>query len=81
LGTIQRLSSVKVQNREDCCSDRAVPLLLEVSSDGKQWKQLARKNDVFTTWTAEFSSVEARWVRLRLARKGMLHLAGIDIYK
>ncbi len=81
LGTIQPFSSVKVKNREDCCSDRAVPLLLEVSSDGKQWKQLARKNDVFTTWTAEFASVEARWVRLRLARKGMLHLTGVDIYK
>lgn len=81
LGTIQRISSVKVDNREDCCSERAVPLLLEVSSDGKQWKQLARKNDVFTTWTAEFASVEARWVRLRLAKKGMLHLAGINIYK
>ncbi|HEU5076231.1 MAG TPA: discoidin domain-containing protein, partial [Polyangiaceae bacterium] len=81
LGTIQRLSSVKVKNREDCCSDRAVPLLLEVSNDGKQWKQLARKNDVFTTWHAEFPSAEARWVRLRLARRGMLHLAGFDVYK
>jgi len=81
LGTVQPLSSVKVKNREDCCSDRAVPLLVETSSDGKQWKQQARKNDVFTTWTAEFPRVDARWVRLRLARKGMLHLAGVDIYK
>jgi hypothetical protein len=52
-----------------------------VSSDGKQWKQLARKNDVFTTWQAEFSPVEARWVRLRLAKKGILHLAAVDVYK
>src|SRR5690606_38479561 len=65
LGTAQRFSSVKVKNREDCCSERAVPLVVEVSSDGKQWKQLARKNEVFTTWTAEFSPVEGRWVRLR----------------
>ena len=81
LGSVQPLSSVKVKNREDCCSDRAIPLLLETSSDGKQWKQQARKNEVFTNWTAEFPRVEARWVRLRLARKGMLHLAQVDIYK
>lgn len=81
LGTVQKFSKVKVKNREDCCSDRVVPLVLEVSSDGKNWKQLARKNDVFTTWQAEFSPVEARWVRLRLAKKGIFHLLSVDIYK
>ncbi|HWO11282.1 MAG TPA: discoidin domain-containing protein [Polyangiaceae bacterium] len=81
LGTVQKFSSVKIKNREDCCSDRVAPLLLEVSLDGKNWKQIARKGDVFTTWTAGFSSVEARWIRLRLQKKGILHLAAVDVYK
>lgn len=81
LGTPQRFSRVKVKNREDCCSDRAVPLVLEVSSDGKKWKQIARKNEVFSTWMAEFTATEARWVRLRATKKTMLHFVSVDIYK
>ena len=81
LGTPQRFSRVKVRNREDCCSDRAVPLVLEASSDGKKWNQLARKNEVFSTWQPEFTATEARWVRLRSTKKTMLHFVSVDIYK
>ena len=81
LGTPQSFSSVKIRNREDCCSDRAVPLIIEVSSDGKKWKQLARKNEVFSTWQPEFPTAEGRWVRLRVAKKTMLHFVSVDIYK
>jgi len=81
LGTPQTFSSLKIKNREDCCSDRAVPLIVEVSSDGKKWKQLARKNEVFSTWQPEFPTAEGRWVRLRVAKKTMLHFVSVDIYK
>jgi len=81
LGAVQRISSVKIKNRQDCCAERAVPLVLEVSKDGQKWNQLARKNEVFGTWHAKFAPVETRWVRLRVARKSMLHLQSVDIYK
>ncbi len=81
LGSPQTFTSVKIKNRQDCCAERAVPLVLEVSSDGQHWKQLARKNEVFATWHPEFPPVTARWVRLRVARKSILHLVSVDIYK
>lgn len=81
LGTVQSISSVKIRNREDCCSERAVPLVVEVSTDGKQWKQVARKNEIFGVWHPEFPAVDARWVRLRVARKSILHLASVDVYR
>jgi hypothetical protein len=81
LGSAQRFSSVKVVNRQDCCSERAIPLILEVSSDGQKWQQLARKNELFTEWRPQFQPVEARWVRLRIPKKGILHLTSVDVYK
>lgn len=81
LGGVQRFKSVKVVNRQDCCSDRAIPLVLEVSSDGQKWQQIARKNELFTTWHPEFSPVEGRWVRLRIPKKGILHLVSVGVYK
>ena len=81
LGGVQRFSSVKVVNRQDCCSERAIPLVVEVSSDGQKWQQIARKNELFTEWHPQFSPVEARWVRLRIPKKGILHLVSVDVYK
>jgi hypothetical protein len=81
LGAVYNIKSVKVRNREDCCTDRTIPLLIEVSADGKQWQQVARKNEVFGEWHPEFAPTKVRWVRLRVAKKSILHLASVDVYK
>jgi hypothetical protein len=79
LGTTQSVSSVRVENRKDCCSDRAVPLTVEVSTDHKDWKTVARRAENFTTWKVSFGSVDARWVRLQAHRQTYLHLAEVRI--
>ena len=80
LRAVQKVSKVRVDNRVDCCSERADPLVIEVSTDQKHWKRVARHEGVFTSWTAEFSPVQARYLRVRLLKQNYLHLSGVRIY-
>jgi hypothetical protein len=80
LGATRSISRVRIENRRDCCSDRAVPLTVEVSTDGKNWKTVARQAEDFTSWSVSFGSVEARWVRLQTHRQTYLHLAEVRIW-
>lgn len=76
----QRFSVVEVENRTDCCPERAVPLVLEVSNDGKKYTEIARQTDSFSTWHAELKTpATARYVRLRVARRSLLHLERVSI--
>lgn len=79
LGTLTSISEVYVKNRSDSVPDRAVPLVIEVSDDGKSWREVARKNDTFRTWTASFAPVMTRYVRARVDRRSWLHLDRVEI--
>src|SRR4029078_11522553 len=79
LGSAHTVSGVFVKNRDDCCRDRAVPLVVELSTDRKTWRLIARRVDAFSTWTESFSSVRARYVRLRVERKSVLHLEKVEV--
>jgi hypothetical protein len=82
LGSKARFSAVRVDNRKDCCTERASPLVLEVSDDQQKWKTVTQREGVFTTWRADFAPTEARWVRLRIANKlAILHLAHVRILR
>jgi hypothetical protein len=78
LGAEHDLSLVKIQNRRDCCYERAVPLIVETSSDGQKWTEQARRREVFLNWEAELN-VRARYVRLRVPRQTYLHLGSVVI--
>jgi hypothetical protein len=79
LGARKWFRRVEVQNRMDCCQERATPLVIEVSDDGIDWVEVIRKDTDFSRWTAEFPKRQARYVRLRVARKSMLHLQDVAI--
>jgi hypothetical protein len=79
LGAVERFHQIEVENRKDCCQDRAVPLVAEVSTDRKSWRQVARRDTDFSTWTAKFPRTSARYVRLRAPRTTMLHLANVVV--
>ena len=82
LGSKARFSAVRVDNRQDCCKERASPLVVEVSSDQQKWKTVAQHEGVFSSWRAEFAPTEARWVRVRVANKlAILHLAHVRILR
>jgi len=81
LGGKRRVSAVKLVNREDCCAERAVPLAVEVSMDNKSWREVARRTEVFNTWSKDFPPVNARYVRIVGLHKSPLHLKRVAILR
>jgi len=75
----KQVHRVEVRNRLDCCEDRAVPLVVEVSLDETTWTTVARREEVFARWTASFAPTQARYVRLRVPRKTFLHLEEVVV--
>jgi hypothetical protein len=80
LGKPTRVGSVTVVNRGDCCPDRAVPLAIEVSTDGQTWREVARRKESFRTWAPSFAPANARYVRLRALRRTYLHMKDVRIH-
>jgi hypothetical protein len=74
------IDSAEIVNRSDCCADRAFPLVLELSADGKKWNEVARRNEPFSTWEPKFSPRKARYVRLRALKRTLLHLRDVRIH-
>lgn len=79
LGATKGVHLVEVVNRSDCCQERAIPLIIEVSLDDKQWTQVARRDTDFSTWTAKFPMHNARYVRLRVPRASTLHFDDVVV--
>jgi hypothetical protein len=77
-GSERRLHSIAVTNRTDCCYERAVPLVVETSNDGRRWNEQVRTDESFVTWSAKLRG-KARYVRLRVARTSHLHLSTVVI--
>jgi hypothetical protein len=80
LGKERRISSIEVENRLDCCIERANPLVFEVSQDQKKWTEVARHAEEFTSVRKRFKTVRTRYVRLRVVQPaGILHLSRVRI--
>lgn len=80
LGRTQGFSHVVIENRGDCCQERAIPLIIETSDDHRRWLEIARRTDGFATWDASFFLLlQARYVRLRVPRRTVFHLQSVDI--
>jgi hypothetical protein len=75
-----RIGGATVVNRSDCCPDRAIPLALELSTDGQTWREVARRTEPFRTWSPSFAATNARFVRLRALRRTYLHLKDVRIH-
>ena len=80
LGSPELVSAVRLDNRSDCCSERAVPLAIEVSTDQKRFSEVSRRSENFDSWRAEFEPVPARYVRVRALRRTLLHLSRIRVF-
>jgi hypothetical protein len=80
LGAPTKFARVEVENREDCCQDRAVPLVIETRDDGSEFREVARTTAVFRDWSATFTPVTARYVRVRIDRQSYLHLVRVGVY-
>jgi hypothetical protein len=79
LGAPTKVRRIEVINRGDCCADRATPLVVEVSTDHAAWTQVARSDHDFGSWKANFPARTARYVRLRVLKRSVLHLQAIAV--
>jgi hypothetical protein len=80
LGRVRPMSSIVVKNRVDCCSDRAVPLVVEVSVDQKTWRVVAKREATFDTWRATFPRTSAQYVKFHVPKAGsILHLKSVRV--
>jgi hypothetical protein len=80
LGAPTAFSSMTIRNRRDYGADRAVPLVVEVSNDRQSYREIARRRDTFNVWRLEVAKQRARYVRLRVPRKTLLHLEAVQIH-
>lgn len=80
LGEAKSISKVELTNRTDCCGDRAQPITIEVSTDHRHFLPVAGRDGEFSTWTARFPAVSARWVRARVLKKTYLHLKRVRVF-
>jgi hypothetical protein len=80
LGAASSIGSVTIVNRADCCIERAPPLVVEVSPDGKKWREVARTTEAFRTWRPSFKPAKARYVRLRSLRRTYLHMKDVRVH-
>jgi hypothetical protein len=74
------ISAITVDNRADCCGDRAAPLVLEVSLDHTHYTSVAECHDTFLSCTRAFPATQARYVRLHVPRQTSLHLEHVEIH-
>lgn len=79
LGKPQTIAGLRVDNRKDCCAERSVPLVVEISRDQQKFTEVARRDQGFRTWRVELEPVVARYVRIRSTRRTMMHLSQVRI--
>ena len=79
LERVQQIHQVIVYNADHCCFERAVPLVIEVSTNGKAYREVARREEPFGVWKANFAPVQARYVKLTVDRTSMFHLAEVEV--
>ncbi|MEI8256839.1 MAG: discoidin domain-containing protein [Deltaproteobacteria bacterium] len=79
IGAVRDVGYLSVNNRMDCCQERAAPLVLEVSTDRTRWTEVARQTERFYDWRQWFGSHPARFVRLRALRPTILHLGSVFV--
>lgn len=73
------ISRIRVKNRDDCCKDRAVPLVAEVRDKDGKLTEVGRKTEIWKSWDLKFPPIEAKSVRLSIPRKEFLHIGSVEI--
>jgi hypothetical protein len=79
LGAPKKFHRIEVTNRDDCCAERAVPLIVETSTDGSHWAEVGRRDKEFSTWTLTFPAQKARYIKFRVPRTTVLHLKQVAV--
>jgi hypothetical protein len=77
------IDHINVYNRSDGWWNDCLPLVVELSRDGKTYTELARRDEYFgyrDPWVVHAGERWARFVRLRVARKSYLALGQVEVF-
>jgi hypothetical protein len=77
------IDRIAVYNRSDGAWDDCLPLVVELSRDGRTYTEIGRREEHFGfdfPWTLAASDRVARYVRLRVARHGYLALGLVEVF-
>lgn len=77
-GRPRQLHAISVENRTDCCIERALPLLVETSDDAIKWHEQVRTDQPFYVFRHPLN-VKARYLRVRVGAFNYLHLRSVSI--
>lgn len=79
LGREHTISGFLIENRADCCKERALPLNVEVFHGGT-WQLVAQRRAPFSTWSYDIEPVRAARVRVLRPGRNFFHLKRISVY-
>jgi hypothetical protein len=84
LGGPRVITRVQAYGRGDCCFDQSLPLALEASDDGVEYRALSTRRKPFTQYEPWIfrprERLVARFVRLRSKGKMPLVLSEVEVY-
>lgn len=77
-----RIREIRVENRSDCCTERTMPLDVEIPDGVGGWDLICQRHARFSSWTCHpWHPVHAQTIRLSLPSSGMLHLRKVSVYE
>jgi len=79
LGAEYTIRSIEVENRSDCCKERALPLDVKVLV-GETWQLVAERRAYFSTWSYDITPVRAQKIRFERPGTDLFHLKRISVY-
>jgi peptidoglycan/LPS O-acetylase OafA/YrhL len=84
LGSPRRIGAIRIYNRLDGFQDDAVPLELNVSDDGQNFRTIATRDTIFTQafpWRIRVHGPPVRYVRVTAAKETTLCLSEVEIFE
>ena len=79
LGAEHVIRSIEVENRADCCKERALPLDVKVL-EGGTWRLVAERRAWFSIWNYDITPVRAQKIRFERPGTDVFHLKRISVY-
>lgn len=79
LGGEHVVRGVRIDNRVDCCQERAPPLNVEIWT-GTGWQLIAQRRTVFEVWRSDVGPVRTSKIRFRRPGESYFHLRRISVY-
>ena len=81
LGKSFDISEIEILNRDDGNGYRTAPIAVYVSNDNVKWTRVWSSDNAKKRWLVRLKSpTSARYVKLQLEKRGVLHLKGIKVF-